>query len=101
MAGCGCSGAALRREVLRTSQNQPTRDGGYLLMGYPNCTTLYQGPAVGDSAYVVGRNTEFEKLFKRSDLTQATQWAIETRQQLENIPVVALCATAVEALLAA
>jgi len=82
----------------RTSMSAPTRDGGYLLDTYPGCTELYRGVLEGESVYAVGRMTEFERLFKRVDLTPATTYAIETRQQLENIPIVGLCAQAVEAL---
>lgn len=102
LAGCGCGGsAAARREILRTQQNAPTHTGGYLLASYPGCTSLYRGPGANDSAYVVGRNVpEIERLFRRSDLTGATQYAIETKAQIENIPLTALCAEAVLALLA-
>ncbi len=71
------------------------------MMTYPGCTTLYRGPLEGDSIYVVARQTPDERLFKRDNLTEATQWAIETREQLENIPTVALCADAVIAVFAA
>lgn len=97
---CGCSSAAKRREILRTARSSPTRDGGYLLASYPDCTQLYRGPAESDSTFVVGRNTEFERLFRRADLTAATQYAIETHQQIENLPNTALCQQAVGALLA-
>lgn len=86
--------------MLRTAQSAPTRDGGYLLLTYPGCTELYRGPLEGDSVYVVARNTEFERLFRRVDLTAATQWAITNKQQLENIPTVGLCAEAVDELFA-
>lgn len=99
--GCNCGRAATRREVLRTTQNQPTKDGGFLLMTYPNCTDLHRGPWEGGSTYVVGRNTENERLFIKSDLTAATQWAIDTNSQIENIPNVGLCDDAVRDLHAA
>lgn len=99
--GCGCGRAATRREMLRTTANTPTRDGGFALAAYPDCTTLYRGVFEGDSIYIVGRNTEFERLFKRSDLNEATQYTIDTRQQIENIPTTGLCGQAVLDLLAA
>lgn len=96
MAGCGCgNSAAQRREMLRTASNAPTRDGGYLLATYPGCTTLHHGAYEGTSIYVVGRNTEFERLYPFSQLTEATQWAIETLQQIENIPTAGMCDQAV------
>lgn len=93
--GCGCGRAATRREMLRTAANAPTRDGGYLLGAYPNCSELHLGAYQGTSIYVVGRNTEFERLFRRSDLDQATAYALETKQQIENLPTTALCDQAV------
>jgi hypothetical protein len=66
-----------------------------MLATYPDCTVLYTGQYDGDSIYIVGRNTEFEKLFNRQDLAAATTYAIETGQQIENIPNTGLCAQAV------
>jgi len=43
----------------------------------------------------VGRNTEFERLFKRTDLTEASAYAREVRQTIENLPTSALCHLAV------
>lgn len=86
--------------MLRTSRNTPTKYGGYTMLAYEGCTDLYRGPGEADSAYLVARNTEQERMFKRSQLAEATQYAIETRQQIENLPLTALCAQAVEVLLA-
>lgn len=101
MSGCGCGGKVKRREMMRTAMNAPTRDGGYLLANYPNCTSLYRGSLEGDSVYVVGRNTEFERMFKRFDLPAASQYMIETKQDIENIPIVGLCGAAITDLFAA
>lgn len=92
---CGCGRQATRREVLRTASNAPTKGGGYLLMTYPDCSTLYRGAWEGTSIYVVGRNTEFERLFKRADLPLATDYALGTKQQIENLPTTGLCQDAV------
>lgn len=92
---CNCGRAATRREVLRTTRNAPTRDGGYLLLTYPDCTELHAGDFRADSTYVVGRNTEFEALFLRSELAAATQLAIEHKLTIENIPNSALCDQAI------
>lgn len=97
---CGCGRAATRREMLRTTSNMPTRDGGFSLATYPNCTTLHHGEFQGESVYIVGRNTEFERLFRRADLAEATEYTITTRQQIENIPTSGLCDEAVLDLLA-
>jgi hypothetical protein len=87
--------------MIRTSRNNPTREGGYLLANYPGCTELYHGPLEGESVYIVGRNTEDERMFKRIDLAEATEWTLEHKAQIENIPIVGLCQEAIEALFAA
>lgn len=97
---CGCSSAAKRREMLRTSRSAPTRDGGYLLLSYPNCHDLHLGAHQGDSVYVVGRNTELEKLFVRHDLAAATQYAIDHKLGIENLPTTAICDQAINDLFA-
>lgn len=84
-----------RIEVLRTSRSVPTRNGGYLLGTYPGCEDLHLGEFQGNSIYVVGRNTEFERLFKRTDLSIASDYAREVRQSIENLPTAALCDAAV------
>jgi hypothetical protein len=98
---CGCGRAATRREVLRTTRNAPTRHGGYLLLSYPDCTTLHTGTHRGDSLYVVARNVpDQERLFTRQHLTEATQYAIDIKGAIENIPCTALCDEAVNAVFA-
>ena len=81
--------------MLRTARAVPTRDGGYLLATYPDCTTLHDGAYLGNSIYVVGRNTEFERLFQRQMLAEASAYAREVRQAIENLPTAALCHQAV------
>jgi hypothetical protein len=93
-SGCGCSSAAKKREVLRTTQNLPTK-GGYILMTYPGCSTPHTGEYAGGSTYVVGRNTEFEQLFRHNDLTDATTHALATGSGIENLPNTVLCDQAV------
>ena len=43
----------------------------------------------------MGRGTEFERLFRRQDLALATEYALETKQQIENLPTTSLCDEAV------
>lgn len=95
MANCNCGRRATRLETLRTSRSVPTRDGGYILGGYPDCTALHLGAFQGSSIYVVGRNTSFERLFKRTDLAEASTYAREVKQAIENLPTSALCDQAV------
>ena len=86
-----------RQEMLRTAHNAPTRYGGYLLATYPDCVTLHLGAWQGTSIYVVGRSTPDERLFKRSALAEASAYARETRQSIENLQTTALCDAAVVA----
>jgi hypothetical protein len=87
--------------MLRTSRNAPTRDGGYLLLTYPDCHTLHTGVYRGTSVYVVARNVpDQERLFTRQQLSQATEYAIEVKGSIENIPCGALCDQAVNDLFA-
>lgn len=95
MGNCNCGRKSTRVEVLRTSRSVPTRSGGYLLLSYPDCETLHLGDFQGTSIYVVGRNTEFERLYKRTDLTEASAYAREVKQSIENLPTSALCDQAV------
>ena len=90
-----CGGKVKRIEVLRTARSVPTRNGGYSLASYPDCTELHVGAYLGNSLYVVGRNTEFERLFKRTDLSIASDYAREVKQSIENLPTSALCDAAV------
>lgn len=94
-APCNCGRRATRVETLRTLRSFPTRSGGYLLGTYPDCTDLHKGAWAGYNIYVVGRNTEFERLFKRTLLAEASAYARETRQAIENLPTQALCDQAV------
>jgi len=93
--GCACGNRAARAETLRTARAAPTRFGGYLLATYPDCMVLHLGAFQGTSIYVVGRNTEFERLFRREDLVAASQYARDVTQSIENIPTTALCDQAV------
>lgn len=102
MSGCGCSSAEARREVLRTSHTQPDSEGGYRLLTYPDCTTLYSsGPSQGASIVIVGRYTEAEKLFVLDDVLDASEYAIANHVGIENLPTTALCHDAVVELLGA
>ena len=74
----------------------PTKNG-YTLGGYPDCTTLHRGKFQGRSIYVVGRHTEFEKLFPRSQLMEASNYSREVRQHVESLATAELCSDAVEA----
>ena len=92
---CGCGRQATRREVLRTKALAPVAGGLYMLSTYPDCSTVHQGAWAGESTYIIGRGTTDEKLFKRSDLAAATEYAIATKQSIENIPNTGLCDQAI------
>lgn len=95
MACSSCGGRRKRVEVLRTARSVPTRNGGYLLGTFPGCEDLHLGVFQGMTIYVVGRNTEFERLYKHAELAEASTYARETRQAIENLPTAGLCDAAV------
>ena len=73
-----------------------------MLATYPDCTRPYfGGPNVGTSVFVVGRNTEHEKLFRKNQFEEAEDWAVEHKVWLENTPTTALCYDAIVDLLGA
>ena len=76
------------------ARSYPTKDG-YTLWTYPGCTQLHRGRYQGRSIYVVGRNTEFEKLFPRAQLHEASEYAKEVLQHVESIATAEMCDQAV------
>ncbi len=73
------------------ARSSPTRDRGYPTLTYPDCARVYSGPNAGTGIFAVGRNTEFERFFPRSEMAEAEAWAKENRAHLENLPTSALC----------
>lgn len=61
---------------------------------------LHTGEFQGNSIFVVGRMTTDERLFRRNQLPEASEYAKTTRQPIENIPTTALCDAAVLSVLA-
>lgn len=89
---CGC-GKKAGLAGLKSARNSTGQ-----LYNYPDCTELYPsyGPSAGTGVYIVGRGTEAERLFKRSELAEASAYANEDRQRrLESKPTTSLCADAV------
>jgi hypothetical protein len=92
---CGsCGGNRAPRRIV-TATRSYAGPGGFPLVTYKDCTTLHLGAHQGTSIYIVGRGTEDEKLFPRTQLTEASVYARQTKRQLENIPTTALCDQAV------
>jgi len=93
---CGCGMSASQREAtIQMTNSTPTRNGGYLLGSYPDCSTLHLGKFQGSSIFVVDRLGEFERLFPRTQLAEASAYAREVRRDIENLPTAALCDAAV------
>lgn len=57
----------------------------------PNCDTAYYGTYVNSSIYVVGLKTEGEKIFKRTDVTQAVAYAKESKLMIAHLPTRQFC----------
>lgn len=102
MACSACSGAP-QKEIIR-AENSYVTDGGYTLKSFPG-TDWYKGVHEGKVIYVVARQTDLEKLFPRTQLAEASDYARSIWSQisasggtgLENIPCVQLTADAVTA----
>jgi len=93
---CDCGKPTTLRSLMSVRSKYPS-NGGWPLGIYPECTELYDpvGPSAGLAIYVCGRGTEFEKLFKKSELAAATIWCREHKVQVDPVTSTALCAQAV------
>ena len=80
--------------MVRVSRSNPTANG-YTLMSYPDCTRRHDGKYVGLTIFVVSRNTDKERLFKRTELAEASTYAKEVFGQIEALPTAELCDQAV------
>lgn len=97
MAGCGCGSSSRQRRLARTmSAGPPNGQGSYPLGSFPGCTDIYSGPLDGESTIVVGRLTAGERLFPRIRFAEASDYAVEVRSGIENLPNSGLCRQAVE-----
>lgn len=92
--GCGCGKPGLVQEIALAT-NTFSVGGGYTLGSYPDCTSWHTGRWQGLNVFVVGRHTEQEKIFKRTDLAAASVYQRESGLDLENIPTAELCDQAV------
>lgn len=90
---CGCT-ETLRQEVIRVMNSAP--DGnGYSLGTYPDCVDRHGGAYVGLQIFVVARNTGNERLFKRTQLAEASAYAKEVFGTIEALATAELCDQAV------
>lgn len=78
------------------ASSEPTSDGGYELAAYPNCSQMYRGKWEGQSIFAVGRLTTDERLFKFTQLAEASSYANTVRAPIESLPSAAICQEAVE-----
>lgn len=93
---CGACSGVSGPEVLR-SENMYVTEGGYTLMSFPG-TDWYKGVHEGKVIYVVARQTDYEKLYPRTQLAEASDYARSIHGKvstpsgptLENIPCVQL-----------
>lgn len=69
--------------------------GGYALGSYPDCETFHHGKYEGLTVYVVGRFTDQERLFSRTQLHEASVYQRETGLNIEAIATAELCDDAV------
>lgn len=91
---CGCSGSALREEMVRLANTQPVK-GIYTLATYPDCTTTHRGKYQGLTIYMVGRNTPDERLFNHWQLAEASSYSKSTNRLIEAKATGDICDQAV------
>lgn len=90
-----CGGGTPPQEIVRV-ENSYSQGGGYTLGTFPG-EDWYRGPQEGKTIWVVGRHTEFEKLFAWPDLALASEYAKEHWPLLiEKFPTAELVRAAVE-----
>ena len=100
--GCGCGQVALREEVgnslFKSGYMPPAGPNGvYELASHRGCTRPYNGRSRTKSVYVIGLNTEHERIFHRKDNRAAIRYAKETDEILHHIGADRLCHEAMEA----
>lgn len=90
---CGRGGPV--QEFAKITSYQPTADGGYELFKYPGCTALHHGVYEGRGAFAVARGTENERLFRFTQLAEASTYATSGPYVIESLPTSGLCDQAV------
>jgi len=93
--GCACG---KRREprsegssALRLSTPKTNSYSIYETSTLPNCDIGYYGTYVNSSIYIVGLGTGGERVFKRSDVTQAVAYAKESKLMIAHLPTRQFC----------
>lgn len=92
---CGCGKSGIVQDMPLISGSSPTTEGGYELALYQDCTTLHRGQHQGKAVYVVARGTVDERLFKFTQLAEASTYSRDVRGYIESLPTAALCDEAV------
>jgi hypothetical protein len=70
-----------------------------VLARFADCTEFYRGEHQGQSSFVVGQGyADVERLFKRSQLAAASEYAKATNMTVTSVANSSLCAAAVDEL---
>ena len=93
--GCGCGQGYTNGLALLRSGYAPKAgtNGVYELFAAPGCFEPYNGLSRRESVFVVGINTDDERIFPRSDSRDAKAYARETGARFHHLPANQLCAT--------
>lgn len=102
---CGCwkPNEDRRENWQRANSPQPRENGVIPLAAYPDCLQPHGGDHREDTAYIVGYNTAYEKVFPRARRYEAVKYrkrAADTRLKMDSVPVKHLCEAVVEDLYA-
>lgn len=87
-----------RREKLSTFGPSPGINGIIELLNWEDCTRPYTGPRRHEDIYVVGRGTDFERLFDTHSWRQVQEYSNTQEPRLKYFRASAtqLCVGAVE-----
>ena len=78
---------------MHLKQSRPGTDetGTIMFRSAPDCTEPYRGPFKRMTAFVVGYDTDDEKLFMKSDRSEAIRYAKDNKLTFDQVLASQLC----------
>ncbi len=90
--GCGCGAKRGDRTVTTRVVRPPTNSlGMFDLVSMPRCNTPYHGAFRSATIYVVGFQTDQERLFVRGDVAHAVEYAKQNKLSISHLPARQFC----------
>lgn len=83
--GCGC-GKSKQLEAVRIASAAAGKNG-YSLSSYPDCAGRHMGKFIGETVFVVARNTPDEKVFNRKELAEASSYSKSLHGAQYNVTI--------------